>query len=144
MFSNTERPSTQPVVKMNRPFTGALDPSIKFKPTRVPVSAGVAALAEDDPKLKLYEPARDLEMSLHFGKSINNSIFKQATNQTIINIDNYCDSMPQPKAKKGKKKPKKEEDEPKPDGDDSPTKKKAKKKKKEKASDLPPPVEWIK
>ncbi len=104
----------------------------------------VATIAEDDPKLKLYTAAKDLEPRLQFGKSINGSALFNHTNPSVLNIHQYCETMPQPKGKKGKKK-KKAEEEPKAEGDEASAspKKKGKKKKKEKKSDLPPPCEWI-
>jgi hypothetical protein len=103
----------------------------------------VATIAEDDPKLKLYTAAKDLEPKLQFGKSINGSALFNHTNPSVLNIHQYCETMPQPKGKKKKKK--KAEEEPKAEGEEASTspKKKGKKKKKEKKSDLPPPCEWI-
>lgn len=73
LFSNVERPSTQPVQKMHRTFTGSLEPGLKYQPTTVPQSAAIAGIPEDDLRVKLYQPANELQShsALTFGKTIN-------------------------------------------------------------------------
>lgn len=117
----------------------------KYQPVTVPQSAAIQGMAEDDLRLKLYQPANDLQSSsaLCFGKNINNSIHGESAKTSIMNITNVMDSMPQPKAKKGKKKKKKDDDDGDKPADGEPSPKKAKKKKKGKPVELPPPAQWL-
>jgi hypothetical protein len=54
VFSNLERPSSLPVVKINRPFTGMLETGTKFVPKKTLQSAALANIPENDLRLKLY------------------------------------------------------------------------------------------
>lgn len=152
LFSNIERPATQPLERMHKTFSGAMDPDVKYRPPVIPHSAHITAIPEDDPKLQLYTAGADLKShsAMEFGKSINTCIFKECSKPSIVSITNLMETMPQPKGKKKKKKKVAAEDdapgEPAGDGGESPTspkkKGKKKKKKKAKASDLPEPAKW--
>jgi hypothetical protein len=47
-FSNLDRPSTSPFVKILRPFTSSIDTGVKYQPPKPFKSAALANLAEDD------------------------------------------------------------------------------------------------